>query len=396
VNDVKGWDGYESLEFTASRFQLVQLARLAGAAVPSGQTTLAVHSCFQVTVSPGMLRLAAVDQAKCVIAESPAVSTASASTVYVPAKRLEAMLAEAPEGDVTVAVKGSTAVVSAGAASWEMRLPAPGGYTGLPDLSEAAFSPVSREKFLAALGTVRHAVGRDDGRPQFRQVRIEESGGTMYACATDSSQFSRCPLPGFPLPLSIPGAALDDLVKLLSKSAAEDVEVAECERYVVFRAGPLTVAALRLHAKFPDTGSLFLKPAVSNDMTLGVDKAELTGALRRARVCANPKTSAVALIADSTGQQPVLTVVSRDSAGNSAEEPVAAEWSGGFQMLVVNAGFLETMLAAHPSPGCEFRLGKDRGQFRPPLLLEDAKAGVTGTIPQLVPHSMGYGKEERH
>lgn len=246
MSDVKAWTGYEPLEFAVRRFQLVQLARWAGTAVPSGQVARAVSACFQVTVRPGMLRLAAVDQAKCVTAESPAVRTASSGTAYIPAKKLEALLSEAPEGDVTVAVKGSTAVVSAGAASWELRLPGPEGYTGLPDLSEVSLAPVSREKFLGALATVRHAVGRDDGRPQYRQVRIEESGGNMYACATDSSQFSRCPLPGFPVPLSVPAAVLDDLVKLLSKSASEDVEVAESERHVVFRAGPVTMAALRL------------------------------------------------------------------------------------------------------------------------------------------------------
>jgi DNA polymerase III sliding clamp (beta) subunit (PCNA family) len=392
VSEAGGWDGYPPLEFTASRFQLAALARWAGTAVPSGQPTLAVHACFQVTVSPDLLQLAAVDQAKCVIAETPAVRTASEGTVYIPAKKLEALLAEAPEGDVTVTVKGRAATVTAGPASWELKLPAPDRYTGLPDLSEAAFAAADREKLRTALATVRHAVGRDDGRPAYRQVRIEESGGVMYASATDSAQFSRCPVPGFPVPLSVPAAALDDLVKLLAKSAADEVEVAECGLYAVFRAGPVTMAALRLPAPFPDVDRQVLQSAAGNDMELGVDREELRTALGRVRVAADPATSAVALIADSTGPRPVLRVAAQDADGNRAEEPVAAEWNGGRQVLVVNAGFLEAMLAVHPSPRCLFRAGRSQGETLPPLLLEDKEAQVTGTVPQMVPHRMGYGK----
>jgi len=390
VSEGKGGAAYEPLEFTASRFQLVQLARWAGTAVPAS-ATLDVNTCFQVTVSPVLLRLAAADQVKCVTAETPAVRTASEGTVYIPAKRLEAILGAAPEGDVTVTVKGSTATVTAGPASWDLRLPGPAGYTGLPDLAEAVFTAVSREKLLTALATVRHAVGKDDGRPSFRQVQIAESGGVTYACATDSSQFSRCPAPELPAPLRVPGAVLDDLVKLLAKSAGDDAEVAESGSHVVFRVGPVTLAALKLSAPFPDTDSQFLQKAAGNDMTLTVDKAALSAALSRVRVNSDAKTSAVALIADNAAHS-ALTVVAQDLAGNSAEEPVAATWPGDRQMLVVNAVFLEAMLAAHPSPECEFRIGRDRGYVQAPLLLEDAKAKVTGTIQQLVPHAMGYGE----
>jgi hypothetical protein len=127
-------------------------------------------------------------------------------------------------------------------------------------------------------------------------------------------------------------------------------------------------------------------------MELGVDREELRTALGRVRVAADPATSAVALIADSTGPRPVLRVAAQDADGNRAEEPVSAEWDGGRQVLVVNAGFLEAMLAVHPSPRCLFRTGRSQGESLPPLLLEDKEAQVTGTVPQMVPHRMGYGE----
>jgi DNA polymerase III sliding clamp (beta) subunit (PCNA family) len=381
---------YGSLEFTVRVAMLAQLVEWAMVAVPAS-ATLPVNGCFQVTVSPDRLQVAATDQAKAVLADIPAVLTQSAGQVYLPAKRLRAILAEARDGDVTVSVKGGTAVLTASSASWQLRLPSPDGYTGMPDLSAAEFAPASREALWRALDTVRHAVGKDAGRPSFTQVRIAEADGTMFADAADSAQFSRAPVPGFPHGVLIPGGVLDDLLKLLAKSPVDDVEVAEAGPYAVFRVGPVTLAALRMGAPFPNVDKLFLGAVKGNDMRLGVDKSELAAALRRVRVNTDASTSAVALIADTAPNgRGRLTVTGRDKAGNSAEEVIPASWDGGQHLIVVNAAFLASLLAAHPSPTCEFLLGKDRGKVRAPLLLRDEDKQVTGTCPQMPPALVGY------
>lgn len=390
MSEAKGGADYGSLEFTVRRFQLLQLAEWALPAVPSSPT-LPVNGCFQVSVRPEYLRVAATDQQTAVFAEVTAVTTQSTGDVFLPARKLKAILAEAREGDVTVSVKGNAALVTAGTAAWSLHLPPPDRYTGLPDLSAASFAPVGREVLLSALSTVRHAVGKDQGRPTFAQVRIAPSGDGVFATAAGSSQFSRAPVPGFPGEMLIPGAALGDLVKLLDKILVDDAEVAVAGNYAVFRAGPVTLAALRAARDFPDTDQEFIQPSRGNDMTLGVDKELLTAALRRVRINSDASTSAVALIADSDGgKRARLTVTSRDRDANSAEEVIPATWEHGQRILVVNAGFLSAMLAVHPSAGCTFRLGKDRGKVRAPLVLEDAASGVTGICVQMVPALMGY------
>jgi DNA polymerase III sliding clamp (beta) subunit (PCNA family) len=374
------------------RFQLTVLADCAMTAVPSGQTALPVNGCFQVDVSPERLRVAGAGKHLSVFAESPAVSTSSEGTAYIPAKKLKAILSEAPEGDVTVSVKGSTAVVTAGAASWSLRLPPPDNYTGLPDLTGAEFRKAGREDLLAALTAVRHAVGRDMGRPAFAQVRIAESGGVMYACAADANQFARARAAGFPLPVTIPGPGLDDLVKQLARSPEKEVEVADLGPRVVFRAGPVTLALAKIPAAFPDTDATFLRQVQGNDQVLGVDKAELGQALRRVQITADAVSSAVAL--DIDGEALALTVRSQDKNENSAHEVVALDPGRtvftGRQTLVVNAEFLTAMLAAHRAAACEFKIGKERGKVRPMLLLEDTGAGITSICTQMVPGHYGY------
>jgi DNA polymerase III sliding clamp (beta) subunit (PCNA family) len=390
MSEGKGGADYGSLDFTVRRFQLLQLAEWALPAVPSSPT-LPVNGCFQVSVSPGRLRVAATDQQAAVFAEAPAVITQSTGEAFLPARKLKAILAEAREGDVTVSVKGNAALVTAGSAAWSLRLPPPDGYSGLPDLSGAQFAPVGREVLLGALGTVRHAVGKDVGRPAFAQVRIAPSDAGVFACAADSSQFSRAPVPGFPGEMLIPGAALGDLVKLLDKVPVDDAEVAAAGPYAVFRVGPVTLAALRMAKGFPDVDNDFLRRVQGNDMELRVDREALTAALRRVRINSDASTSAVALIADSEGgRRGRLTVTSRDKDSNSAEEVIPASWEHGQHLQVVNAGFLAAMLAVYPSAECTFRLGKDRGKVRAPLVLEDGAKGVTGICTQMVPALMGY------
>ena len=316
----------------------------------------------------------------------------SSGQVYLPAKKLRSILSEARDGDVTVSVKGNTATVTAGQASWQLRLPPADNYTGMPDLSAAEFVPVSRENLRWALDTVRHAVGREAGRPAFTQVRVNgDAAGRMFACATDSGQFASAPADGFPRDMLIPGGVLDDLLKLLAKVPVDDVEVAEAGSYAVFRVGTVTLAALRVGAPFPNVEQLFLGPVKGNDMTLGVDKEELAAALRRVRVNTDASTSAVALIADTASNgRGQLTVTGRDKGGNSAEEVIPAAWSGGQHLMVVNAVFLANLLAAHPGAACEFKVGKDRGKLRAPLLLRDEDRQVTGTCPQMPPNLVGY------
>jgi DNA polymerase III sliding clamp (beta) subunit (PCNA family) len=384
---------YGAFSFTAKRVWLAQLADWALAAVPAGSPALPVNGCFKVTVSPERLCVAASDQQVSVFAEMLAVRAKTPGEVFLPARKLKEMLAAAPDGDVTISVKGATARVTAGPASWSLRLPSPVGYIGLPDLSDAEFAAVARQPLLTALQTVRHAVGKDAGRPMFAQVRIEESDGVMFATASDSSQLSRAPVPGFPFPVSIPLAALDDLLKLLAKSQDDEVGAADHGSHVVFRVGTVTLAATRVGKDFPNVEDMFLRPVAGHDQMFRADRADVLQALRRVRINSDAATSAIALIVGRS----TLTVMSQDKNRNSAEEAVPVSGQSGDwdreRLVVVNAGFLEAMLAAHPSPVCEFRLGRDRGQNRLPLLLQDAEAKIIGTCQQMPPKVVGY--EER-
>lgn len=379
-----------SIEFTARRFVLEKLTEWVVGVVPKKEA-LPIHGCIRVTVAPSGLQFVATDMERSVFATSPSVSTESSGLVYLPAQRLKAILAETAEGDITVRAKADYAeVVAPGGATWSLKLPVSTEYAKLPDVEAVQFAPVSREKLLGALKTVRYAAGRDSSQPAFAQVHIAGSAEDMYATASFGGRYSRAPVPGFPFETSIPTAALDDLIKLLSVSTIDDVQVGELDDPVlgvtlVFRAGPVTLAVLELTQKFPDQDRLVLAPVQSNKDQLGVDRTELQTAVRRVRINADATTSAVGFVlADGS-----LTLEARDEMQNRASETLQVAWTGGDRLLVVNAQFLLDMLSVHPDKSCVFRVGKDEGKRRAALLLEDPKSGVTGVIPQMQPSLVG-------
>jgi DNA polymerase III sliding clamp (beta) subunit (PCNA family) len=380
---------YGNIEFTVRRVQLHQLAEHAVTVIPSGPTQ-PVFGCFQVDVRPGFLQLAGTNMVRTVWASTEAVSTTGSGRLYLPARKLRAMLAEAPEGEVTVRVRKNYATVSAGSASWSNRLPDSSQYPELLGLAGVPFEKVALDPFLTALRTVRHAVGKDSGRPQYTQVSIAEGHGplgpVMTATAWDSAQFARCPVPGFPFPVGIPDSVLDELVKLLASTPVEAAEVGRDGNALAFRVGPVTLAVVQLIKDFPNSGLPVRAPA-AGDQVFTVERDELRAAIRRVKINASTETSAVALVLDDG----TLSVKSRDEF-DEASEAVPVLWEGGRRVLVVHHGFLASMLDVHPARSCTFRLGPDKGKRRSAVQLADEESGVVTTIPQMPPEWLGYGE----
>jgi DNA polymerase III sliding clamp (beta) subunit (PCNA family) len=380
---------YGNIEFTVRRLQLHQLAEHAVTVIPSNPTQ-PVFGCFQVDVRPGFLQLAGTNMVRTVWASTEAVSTTGSARLYLPARKLRYMLAEAPEGEVTVKVRKNYATVTAGAsANWSNRLPDSSQYPELVDLAGVPFEKVGVDPFLSALRTVRHAVGKDSGRPQYTQVSIAEGQGpigqVMMATAWDSAQFARCPVPGFPFPVGIPDSVLDELVKLLASTPVEAAEVGRDGNALAFRVGPVTLAVVQLIKDFPDSGLPVRAPA-DGDHVFTVQRDDLRAAIRRVRINASTETSAVALVFDGA----TLSLMSKDEF-DVASEAIPVTWAGGRRVLVVHHGFLASMLDAHPARECEFRIGPDKGKRRSALQLADEESGVVTTIPQMPPEWLGYG-----
>jgi len=387
-----GGVSYGEFSFRAKRYILAGLAEAAAQALTTNATFPAL-GCFRLRAGEGFLELAATDMERTIIAASAAVAAEDSSEgtpheVFIPAKRLMAILKELPEVDVSISVKKNQAKVSAGSGSWTLALPDSSGYPELVAPGGLGFTAYGREKLLAGLRAIRHVVGRDAGRPMHTQVEIKADPGDSefsVITASDGGRFARARVAKYPLDSCIPSSALDDLTRILAAGQTDDVGIAETDDVLAFRAGPVVLAVARRSTPFPDMDRLLLQPAQENQDKLSVGKDELAAAVRRVRINADGETSAIVLEVSAEA----VTVVSRDKAGNSASEAVpASKAQGKDRVLCVNHVFLAEMLAAHPGKTCEFRLGKDMGKRRSMVLLEGD--GITQVIGQMTPSLVGY------
>jgi DNA polymerase III subunit beta len=378
--------GEDGVTFTAKRFVLLGLCKRASVVIPSGQDSQQVLRNFLVEVAPGSLQVQGSDLELSVLAFSPSVATEDTGMVLLPARRLLALLDVAPESDVTVATMGDKAVITAGSVSWNLKLSSEvGSYPASPDLGSLEYGTVDREKFLAALKAVRHAIGRDGGRPPLMMVNIKDG----HVTASDGARFQRAALE-FPQDMQVPAAAVDHLLRIMGASQAATVSVAEQGNYLVFKVGATTFLSKKVGARFPDMERLMLRPAMENSFELVVSRDALAEAVRRVQINADATTAAIGLRL-TPGQ---VTVTSRDAHYNAAEQPVEAAWAGPERLVVLNHEFLSALLASWPTPSCTFRLGPDTGKRKSLILLSNAEgdtpATLTGIIQQLHAALLGY------
>jgi DNA polymerase III sliding clamp (beta) subunit (PCNA family) len=386
---------HPEFSFTCPRFQLALMAARAGNVVPSreGHQMVLNNFAIQATAAPPRLEITGTDLELRVITSTPAVqlSFRDLSQDYLPllmlpAKRFQAILSEAPDGDVTVSVKGDRAIITAGSASWELLIPSDGSdYPRAPDLTAVEWHDTPRVPLLSALRTVRHAVSKGGTKPNLSQVdiRARETDGVPCVTAADGTRFAQIPLPGFPVEMRIPAAgspaASDELIRLLMASESDTVRVGKLAKSLFFGVDSTVFRIFQLPLEYPDIWKLLLEPTLANTDLLKIGRDDLRRAISRVRINADDGTHAIGLQLCS-GR---VTVFTRDSRGNRAEQTVEATWDLPERTLLVNHLFLTEMLGVHPSGECVFRLGKDSGKKRSVVLLRDEESGITGIINQM-------------
>lgn len=378
---------YGTFAFTVKQTILASLAASVAHALPAREQVPAL-GCFRVAVvtSPGVLQLAATNGEQVITAFTVAVAAEKGGVACIPARKLLAILREAPPGgEVTVSVVKNEAVISVGSSVWTLKLPDGSAYPELPKLSGIVFTPYSRQKLITAIRGVRHAVCKDAAQPTLTQVSIS-SGGSAVATASDRTRLARAAVAGFPVAATIPAPVLDDMVRVLSEHPDDNISVGDAPGYLAIAAGHVTLAIAKRSTQFPDMDKQLLEPAVkANTSRLTVDKAELDKAVRRVAITADAQTSAIALRL--SGKQ--VTVEARDKGGNSSSEVIPAAWDDKPRVVVVNHSFLSEMLAASASPSCVFLLGPDAGKKLSPLLLS-GKDGEVQVLTRMPAALLGY------
>ncbi len=366
----------DGIAFTCRRPTFGLLLERAGIVIPT-RDVMEVLKNFQIQATDGRLRITATDMEMAMIATTELVTVTNPGTAVFPARRLQDIVREAGDGDVTVTVHNHTAQITIGRTTWRLRLETGDDYPAPPAIGDIVMAPVDRAALIEAIQTVRYAACKDPGRLSLNMIDVR--AGRLVA--SDGARFAQAQLGEFPFDFQLPVASVGHLLKLLAKTDLSEVHIGQTQTKLIFRFGTDVFVANKLQANFPDMDATFLRPALANRHRFTVDRSELATAVRRVRINADPNTSAIALRL--APQAAALTVSARDKYGNEAVETIEVEWHGPERTIVVNHVFLADVIATHPGQTLTFHIGDDTKTKKSPVMLRDEQAGTVGVVHQM-------------
>jgi DNA polymerase-3 subunit beta len=365
------------LRFSTKKFTLLSLLDKAAHVLPNKDTNPVLKN-FQFEVSDHV-QVVATDLELSVVASTKMANIERPGTAVFPGRRLLELAKEAPDAEIVIDVVEGKATISAGRATWELRLMSGDKYPPLPVPDDLEYHSLDRGVFLDALNHVRYAAATEALRPSLMVIDITKKSMR----ASDGVRFQQVLVPWWPdeFDMQIPIAAVEDLVKLLKSAELGNVEIAQTEDHIVFRLGSDVFVVSKIETEpYPDMESTLLIPAHGNEYELTVSRDEFISAIKRVRVTADPESNSIVV----TMANDKMHVKSKDKYGNTADEELDVSYSSPEVSAAFNHSHLLDLLTMTDTPLCTFRLGPSKKKTRPdPILLSDEEAGLTGILNQV-------------
>lgn len=370
--------------FEIRREILLSLLERAISIVPT-KDIIPVLNNFQFHVKQNELKIIASSGKLSIVMVTEQVTTKVEGVEVFPARTLLNIIKECSSGSIVyIEVTSSGAVIVSGGFSAEIAMPSGKGFPVLDDLTGVTFHEVDRADFINAVNTVKYALPDKDYSGQSGMKMINIKNGKFTAC--DGSRFQQVRVEGFNLNMKLPALCISSLLKILSSTDMESIEIGETSLdKLVFRLGPTVFYVNKLADPYPNVEQLWLRPALSNDQVLIVNRAELITAIKQVRFAVEGSASnAVGLVL----QEDQLTVVAK-GINKSSTTVIGCTWKGKPRTIAVNCFHLAEMLKASPNEQCKFMLDDDTQLYRSPILLKDDDSYAIATISQLLSYRAG-------
>lgn len=368
--------------FEINREVLLSLLEKVIPVVPT-RDIIPVLTSIKIVATEGNLQITGSASDMAIVVETSQVEVKAQDTSLIPGRTFMAIVKEAEVGaTIYVEVTPHGLVVVAKSYTAEIALTTLKGFpnTVNPDLVD--FYEIPRLAFMEAIFVVRYALpGKDfSGQDSLRMISIKN--GKFTAC--DGARFQQVRIPKFKLNMQLPSSKVSQLLKVLSGTDMETVEVGETKEKLIFRVGKLVLSMNKLSDPYPNVEQLWLRPALSNDMELLVNKAELITAIKQVKVVANSTSNAIGfIIEDGT-----LKVTIKD-VNDSTSATIACKWSGKPRNIAVNYIHLAEMLKSYSQAECRFLLADDSKTQKSPILLKDDDTMALATIAQMAGYRAG-------
>jgi DNA polymerase-3 subunit beta len=221
--------------------------------------------------------------------------------LLLPAARLQAILATATDGDVTLAADGTSCTVSVGRGSWRLPTEAAGEF---PTWEPADATPVCRlpaDQFCRAVRSVAYATDNESSRYALGAVLVEVKDGTVHFVGTDGRRLSvyeaEVDQAVDDRTVLIPARAIAVMARVASHSEGS-VQLEATGNEVIAECDGTTVTARLTDGRFPRWRDTLPERDAKSSL---VSAAELLAATRQAAICTSEQSLGVQFVFTADG-----------------------------------------------------------------------------------------------
>ncbi len=243
----------------------------------------------------------------------------------------------------------------------------------MPAINEGKRWSVPTGIFKTSLQQVVIAASSDESRPVLTAIYLHTSGGKLYMAATDSYRLAEKELMATKeeINLLVPVSAMQDLLRILGDTEAEEVAVTHDDQQVLFQAGDVELVARLIEGKYPDYQKLIPDEF---SVTAVLKRADLLNATKVSSLFARESAGSITVEIDEEKQELSIRSVASQLGENNAVVPAKVTGAG---TITLNSRYLLDALNAQNSEEASFSFN---GKLEPSVVKDPGSKDYTHII----------------
>lgn len=313
------------MEIKVSKSNFLKAASLVGGVTAQKANTLPIlGNVLLETTSTKELRLIGTDLEVGISTTLP-VDVLKEGSITVPAKKINEIVRELPEGDVEITVSKNNAVnIRAGKSYFKIMGLTKEDYPKLPEWSSKDVIELDQSLVKESLSLTSFAISYDETRYVLNGVLLSVKGNKIRFVATDGRRLAFIEKEiknksGKEFEIIIPVKAVHELIKMLSWDGT--VEIVPSQNQAIFNLGETYLVSRLIEGHFPNYEQVIPK---TEKTKAKARREELLQAIRRASLLTSPDSPAVKF----DFLKGKILVSSRSPNLGEAKEEIGAEISG--------------------------------------------------------------------
>jgi len=246
----------------------------------------------------------------------------------VPARLLNDFISSLPKGTLSLA-KTKQFSLKVSMKNYESTINGfdPEEYPSIPAKAAGEMIKVESTKLKQALQQTTLAASTDEARQTLTGVYIHTANDHLYMVATDSYRLAEKKLAANKKSLShnVPATTMQEVLRNLTDSSEEKVEITLSENQAVFDIGPAVIISRLIDGKYPDYKQII--PA-SSETTAEVDREEFIAVVRVASLFAKESAGSITLKVQEDAQEISVEAVASQVGENTSSTPATVHGDG--------------------------------------------------------------------